>query len=547
MWIRQRNLHEWFDENGWFDNNVVDVSVFNILENVDKWINKQKKDEYKKLFSRFYYFVSNSDIVNFPGWPLNREKTINTLVNNFDEFIKEREFMDSLVELHEKQYQKLREYVKIPKKIEKLREYYTIFQQHKEAISKYRENKLCWKDNEKFRKYLNEKLNNPMFNYIITYMTDNWLFSNLENDFNLPADIKSSRNSYNRYIIKRDNSDSSEIKDSLCDLIFGDNIKNVQLNIETILDRAQFLQNYLENDDKNVLYLIVEFLNLKESENWFSKECLQQKIKDIFEEDKKLKEKWLDLKQWLHSLFIKAQFDFQNDLKNWLTKINFEKMPHKQLKTTSWHDINFYEVDNNNNKDVFLVRSIQFKNKHWKPKDWRLNREWFSNFLTNGKSWCAYSLIPSKSLFGMHDDQILFWFSGFGNNEVMTANTFDANTTSTPGILRHKQQFFPLSNFLEKTSTYNEIFISNEEIMYPDYIISQENPPKQEFIDLAYEFWIPIVLFKNKKEDRDSEWINRNSAWSYDYYSFNNSMIQNIFCPKCKPVESISQFLEQFY
>lgn len=402
---------------------------------------------------------------------------------------------------------------------------------------------------------IKDKLDNPMFRYIVTYMTDNRLFDNLENDIGLPDEIKMSRDEYNKYIIENiDNQDILKIQDSLCDLLFNDNAQNVKLHIGAISDRMEYIPDFLDDDNKKIFDLIYSFINL----NWMEDDVSKKKVKDLVKkitiEDEKLKNWWLSLKKRLIDTINKAKVDFQNDLKSSIAQIDFSVEAHQTLKAQSWWLVNFYEMNNLKDDDFFLVRSIQFKWKsiEWSfDNQWRLDKEKYWKFLEiNKKDGCSYSLIncnsTKKNMYSAYDSNVLFWFFWFWNNKVKTANTFDSGSGPIPWVFKYKQQFIPLKEFFAQTGEgHNEIMISNEKPLYPDYIISRDNPPKQEQIDLAYEFWIPIIHFQSNKtvEQSKPRFLRSSNAWSYDYYSFGSDRYVS---PKCKPVESISKFLKQF-
>ena len=524
--------HLFMDSEKWIkkvDSPTKDSEIPDILK-LDYHIDEEKKAEYKKLLS-----------------PLSIEKTISKVKDILDKIPVDREFIDCLVEMWEYYYQKLIKLVDVPREITVLREKFKTFNQYIDVIRRYCTRCTYGKGIEYVEK-LKENLNDPMFKYIITYMTDNRLFNNLQNDLDLPKEIGVKRNSYNNYILENINTqDIIKIQDALCDLLFNDNAKNIELNLGAISDRMKYVPNFLDDENKKLFDLLYKFMKLNWTENTDSKEDVQELIKKIKFEDEKLRDWWSNLKQRLFDMIDKAKTDFQNDLKNWLSQIDFSSESYQELNTTTWEKVKFYEMKNLKDSH-FLVRAIKFKDTH---NNITLNRGKYKDYLhKEGKKGCGYSLIGSNfsktNLFGFRygDDTALFWFFWFWENKVMSATTFDSDLNSSPWLFRYKQQFFPLKAFWEWTKWHNEVFISNEEKLYPDYIISLDNPPKQELIDLAHEFWLPIVFINQKEKKWEAKgWYSKELVWAYDYYSFGSKQYVS---PKCKPVESFSKFLAQF-
>ena len=523
MWI---NTPNWWNENNNSRFLSLEWKIFDAFE-WESHIDTQKKKEYQHLIRSFIFHVKNPK--EDRDYLLSKQES-NKLIDNFNVMLEDREFIDCLVELYDFEYEIISQYIKIPQNIIELIEKNKIFQKHIEIIKKYRNDKTMWKkSNEEVLSHINNNLSNPLFKYIITYKTDNRLFNILKNDFVLPEDIIIHRKSYNLHILKNSD-DEIKIQDSLCDLLFEDNTRNVQLNIGIILDRAKFVPEFLDDNDKELANMIDKFLD-EDYDKLLKEEIMNNLIKD----NENLRKSWLSIKKRLNNLINKAQLDFQDNLKNWLRKLNLSMWLHKQFNTTSWEKVDYYEIDNMDNSIIYLSRSMNF------TKNWGLTKNKYWEFLSKHESWFSYSLMPSRSQFGRWNDSVQFWYFWFWNNKVMSANTFDSNSWQSPWIFRYKQQFYPLKVFLEQTNWYNEIYISNNEKIYPDYIISSGEPPKQEIIDLAYEFWIPVVFFKNNITD-SKKWDTRESAGSYDYYSFGSKV--DVLCPKCCNESSISKLLE---
>jgi F0F1-type ATP synthase alpha subunit len=157
------------------------------------------------------------------------------------------------------------------------------------TIKSYKQNKMILRNNDDIEKKIRENLDNPILKYLITYKTDNWLFSLLETDFDLPEEIKINRKSYNHHIL-RQSEDISQIQDSLCDLIFSNNSTNVKYDIKSILDRCNYVPNYLSDKDKEVLELIYKFLNYNNDENENLNAEINNICKTIKDYDDKMKE-----------------------------------------------------------------------------------------------------------------------------------------------------------------------------------------------------------------------------------------------------------------
>jgi len=536
----------------WSTTTVNDSNNIPDMLKSDYSIDKEKKNEYKKLLSYFKFFIFHPDIERVPSWPSTRQEVFEKIIDNFPKNLYDREFVDCLVEMDETNYERLRKHVDIPSKITHLREKYETFRWYVKIIKDYR-SEYTKHNSPDCIEIIKDKLNDPIFRYIVTYMTDNRLFNNLENDICLPNEIKMSRDAYNKYILENiDNQDIVKIQDSLCDLLFSDNAQNIKLHIGVISDRMEYVSDFLDDNNKKIFDLIYSFINLNWMEDGVSKKEVKDLVKKITIEDEKLKNWWLSLKKRLINIINKAQTDFENDLKSSIAQIDFSVESHQTLKSQSWWLVNFYEINDLNDDEFFLVRSVQFK---WKPSgwsfdsQWRLDKEKYWQFLEkNKKDGCSYSVIncnsTKKNVFNAHDDTVLFWFLWFWDNKVKTANTFDSGSGPIPWVFRYKQQFIPLKEFLSQTEGHNEIMISNEKSLYPDYIISRDNPPRQEQIDLAYEFWIPIIHFQSDKTVEQSKpRFSSVNAWKYDYFSFGSDRFVS---PKCKPVESISKLLKQF-
>ena len=509
--------------------------VFNVLIWKEK-IDLEKKKEYKDLISTFWISV------HYPNSSDNADMTKDLIIEKMDKIKDEKEFIDCMIEISDNSFKLLCDNIQIPKEVFELREKYKVFQGFIMTIKTYKFNKMWNKNNDEIEKKIRDNLDNPLLKYLITYKTDNWLFSLLETDFDLPEEIKINRKSYNHHIL-RQSEDISQIQDSLCDLIFSNNSTNVKYDIKSILDRCNYVPNYLSDKDKEVLELIYKFLNYNNDENENLNAEINNICKTIKDYDDKMKESWSSLKQFIDNLIIKTRNDFQNELEEWITKLNFSKQPDKELLTNNWEKVPFYEI-NSSEKQCLLVRSVKFLN----PKnEISLTKEAYKSFLDNDrKIGCSYSIISSyfdkENTFSSHSDQVLFWFSSLWGNEVLYANTFDSNSWPTPRIMRYAQQYFPIDNFLEETDSYNEIFISNKNKLIPNYIICHDNNPRQELIELAYEFGIPIVHFNWQKENKKIK-SKYSSKQAFDYDSF-WSEDRFVICPKCYTVKSPSSLLE---
>ena len=370
----------------------------------------------------------------------------------------------------------------------------------------------------------------------------------MKDDFPLIQNFKQSRESYNKDIIQHiEHYDISLIQDAICDLLFQDNAKNIELMVYEMLDRAKYVPDFLQETDKHLLDLLNNLFSLKE--NIESKDKIWKSIKELIDNDTVLKIKRSSLKIRLLELNNKAKSDFGNDLNNWLTKIDFNKETYKELSTTNWEKVKFYELKDLN---ALLVRSMQFNERY--DQKWMLTKEEYEEFFKRkDRNGFSYSLIDSNSSIEnqyvkIDHNRVLFWFLWTWTNKILCANTFDGQTWQANWLKVYKQQYFPIKNFIEQTDSqdHNEIYIENKEVKYPDYIISWDNPPQQDKIDLAYNFRIPIIYLIKDKEKKDStqSYNTGPNAWYYDYRSFNSW--PRYINPKCKPIKSISKFLEQF-
>ena len=532
MWINTPNNK--------IKNNNINTSkynddVFDVLIWKEK-IDSEKKEEYNTLIK------SLLNIIRYPNSPENWETTKENIINKINLIKDEKELIDCIIELSDNSFKLLCDNIQISEEVINLREKYKTFKEFIMTIKSYKQNKMILRNNDDIEKKIRENLDNPILKYLITYKTDNWLFSLLETDFDLPEEIKINRKSYNHHIL-RQSEDISQIQDSLCDLIFSNNSTNVKYDIKSILDRCNYVPNYLSDKDKEVLELIYKFLNYNNDENENLNAEINNICKTIKDYDDKMKESWSSLKQFIDNLIIKTRNDFQNELEEWITKLDFSKQPDKELHTNNWKIVPFYEI-NSTEKQCLLVRSVKFLNS---KNEISLTKDTYKSFLDNDrKIWCSYSAISSyfdrESTFGSHSDHVLFWFSNLWENEVLYANTFDSNSWQTPSVMRYAQQYFPIDNFLEETDFYNEIFISNKNKLFPDYIICHDNNPWQELIELAYEFGIPIVHFNWQKENKElKSKYSRKQAFDYDSFWSEDRFV---ICPKCHTIKSPSSVLE---
>lgn len=74
-------------------------------------IDKEKKNEYKKLLSYFNYFIFHPDVDHVSGWPLTKQEVFEKIIDNFPKNLNDREFLDSLVETHEAIFEILRKHI----------------------------------------------------------------------------------------------------------------------------------------------------------------------------------------------------------------------------------------------------------------------------------------------------------------------------------------------------------------------------------------------------------------------------------------------------
>lgn len=502
----------------------------------ETFIDSEKKTEYQTLLNYVYLIRSKNKYLSLDEeW---RELYLSKLQDNYEKYITEREFIDALIESDDDVYISISNFITIPPKILKLREKYKIIKEIQSKLLMYQQVKTWqrWKDKdfitEDLVSFIEKYKNNSIFKYIMINTVNNWHYRNFQKDFNLPKEFERLRDTRDGYILKNvEKFDSEQIKDALCDLLFADNMKNLTLKIDTILDREKFVPDFLDKKNLEIMFLIKEFIALERD----NKEQIWKLVQKLIERNEKLKDNWLSLKTLVENCLGKARSDFQEDIKKTLKEANIFNGEVKELETTSWKKVKFYKINDTSDTDVLLVRSLKGENLEWK-----LCKKKYDEYLSREKkSWFSYSLISTnrteESIFNMG---VTFWFLWLWNNDVKFANTFDSDSWSCP-FPKCKQQFFPIQKFLEYTENHrhNELFISNDEKIYPDYIISRDDSPAQELVDLAYDFWIPIVLNNASWKSSPNGKYKKSDFWEWDY--------RNGF-PKYRWIVSISQLLEQF-
>lgn len=363
-------------------------------------------------------------------------------------------------------------------------------------------------NNERFANIATEKISAPFFYEMVDDL-------HLSNDFVIKRE-----NELKNIIINYQDYDINDVKNAYCDLYFHDILKNVSLDIKTIIDFANddpaFKNEYI-GELYDILCNIYAFLN-----------------NDI--EYSNTTNLLLNNGQLNHEILSKCYLMCQKRFKELVSKsVNkniTENIEPKTLLSSSGNEVKFYNIENQTEiqKHVNMLVStipcsedaIEFKQIYYSDKNGEIK---------NGRRSCSLvNETKLSSLFG-GKNRITFGYDDLNGRIITSATLGDGGTDGNEERFRRhrkvrKSSYLSVDKFVACTQGHTEVTVNmgtTGEVMKPGYILITRDTPTQFEIDVAAEFGIPIRYVNISKYEQQPD-ISY-SPEDYDYYSFERKTI----------------------
>ena len=289
-----------------------------------------------------------------------------------------------------------------------------------------------------------------------------------------------------------ENIDKKVSLDIIAQKYFGDYANNILFSIEAILGRIDTKGEFRSNFSNEIInFLRYLYNSLKNGNNLTDIRELVDKI-DLFQSE--FKED--NIMEFIEKLFLLTQKDFSKEIEDSLNSNRMlENIDPSIVKDKDGREVEFYtlQAQTNEQKDFcILVRTNSIEEYMFSEDACDKFRDNLSN-----RRYLSYSLVNDECYSGFcQKHRIMFGYFGFGSNYLMSANTHDGQTnqyTLKDNFFVMKQQYLSLNDFFNKTVKYNEIVLSNSEVLMPSCIIVNETVPDDEVVTIASCMNIPIV------------------------------------------------------
>lgn len=288
---------------------------------------------------------------------------------------------------------------------------------------------------------------------------------------------------------------------------FGDFANNVLYSIETVLGRIDSKEEFKNNFSGDVISFLRYLYKAFKNEN-----CITD-IEELVFRIKLYQEEFMEdnsIKEFVEKLFLLTKKDFLKEIEdNLKSNRMLDDITPNIIKSKEGKELEFYTLQAQSHKQrefCLLIRtnSIQeymfLENACDRFRNDLLKRKYLSYSLVNGESYSGFC----------QKHRIVFGYFDLGSNHLMSANTHDGQTnqyTLKENFYVMKQQYFGLREFFDKTAGYNEIVLSNSDVLMPNCIVIYDSQPSEEIINIASCMNIPIV-FLDPQYYKEHEAIN---------------------------------------
>ena len=390
-----------------------------------------------------------------------------------------------------------------------------------------------------FMNYLNKSFNEdnyktlvniiksePIARKLIVNQMDNYSFRKVVKEFNLDNSYIEEREGLEKDILNNSRLfDISIVQEALCDILFQNNKQNIILCIRTLQERASLCPEFNSKFSKYQSFYseIMSFLNLSESTSPFD---VEEKLKLISKLNKELFSNKTCCEN-LKEMFDIAEKDFQEDLRECLADSREKILLQTEPEFIDYNGVKIpiYKMENKTQSQAsfqFLGRTMQISIL--------LDGDPMENYINyaNQKEYLSYSLMDQSVHSGFaQKTRVKFAYFDCSSSEMWSCNTRDGQTNQyklKKGKYVLRQEFLPISDFLQQTHSYNEIVFDNPKSILPSAIVVTIEPIDENILRLASLMKLPIIFIDEKCYNPypicdDDGMFSINEAYSYRDWS----------------------------
>ncbi|MBQ3047943.1 MAG: hypothetical protein IJD48_02890, partial [Clostridia bacterium] len=342
-------------------------------------------------------------------------------------------------------------------------------------------------------------------------------------DFNLPESVVQKRESLESFVINNyENENFESVKQAVCDLLLHTSSNVAISKITTLRERAETCEEfnsvygqYAEFFDK-----MVWFLSQKGD---FASQEVCEMLEEIYQYKNVFNVNGKQVCDIIEELYEKAETAFVSDLSQ-ATKESggkiFEGLEPEEIALSGDEKVDFYKVQNQtDNQRSFQILSRSTSVFPYMTQDGAKEKyqEEVSKF-----DYYSYSLFDEshlKSFSGKHRIRFGFFDVPKIQTEIVSCSVYDGQTNQFL-IERGKpvvwQQLMSLNDFMSQTGSYNEIVLTNPEMILPSVLITSSETPSEEEIKVAKAFNIPLVFIDGSSYKRNENKGKNQQFITYD-------------------------------
>jgi len=345
-------------------------------------------------------------------------------------------------------------------------------------------------------------------------------FYQLAEKFNFKQELINKRQEFNRNIIDNPNNYSRDtVLEAFSDLYFKNQNYNILLDLESIINFGESEESFkgtIQNFDeiKKLRDFLADGISYDNPEQfiemiqYFKAQCQHlnlEKIKEIQD---------ISIQTFGNNL--------SKQLEDSLSKIT-DGIEAENIEGTN---VKMYRIENqteNQQEFTLLIHSEGIE---------RARKYFETNKYTNKMS---FSVLDEKH-FQTYSGEIIFGYNGLKGKNIHTVNTMDGNTDAylhseyDKNTKAMPNQLYSINDFMDRTAIdrYNEITITaNEgesERIDPDYIVTYNEKPTEEEIEIAQRFGLPIfyinkeVYLEKVSEQDKKKGDNQRITYKYNDY-----------------------------
>ena len=364
----------------------------------------------------------------------------------------------------------------------------------------------------------------PAAREVLITKLNNYFFRTLMKEFDLPVEYAKRREKLERDVVDNyQKYDYSSVREAVSDLLFHNSGKNARLLMESIKERAKSDKEFNEKYKPyaTLFEAMKEFLNI---EGQPSQQEFGEKLNKLFSLANSVAKSGMKPYEALESLFYEAQAKFDKELEEGVNENSRVLVGIKPDSVTSQDGtkVPVYKLRNqteNQRAFTFLIRTIYVSDE--------LRSEGaMESYLSrlSRSPYASFSIINQSRVGGFASrSRVVLGFSSRGDGELLSSNTADGQTNQyaiKKGKFVIQQQVMPLEQFIKQTGKYNEVVFTNPQTIKPKYLMTFEEQPSSDTIEVAKAMGLPIVYIdKTFYEQYPTADDTKGREW-FDYESF---------------------------